>query len=82
MSLDKLWPGCGGWSVRVVGNVTYHYATVAGGHDAGYVTRNDANELVAAVVDRRGVAHVIGAGYGSLHAAKCAVDHARMAAHD
>ena len=71
------WPGYGGWAVQKQGDCEYHIATVAGGHRAAYVTRNDAGEWVAGVYDRQGTATVVGSGYPSLHVAKLAADAAR-----
>ncbi|MFA5709313.1 hypothetical protein [Mycolicibacterium sp.] len=73
----SIWPGCGGWHVETHGDCEYHIATVAGGHRAAYVTRNDADEWVAGIYDHAGNPTVIGSGYPSLHAAKLAADDAR-----
>lgn len=64
-----------GWFPKRVGDSTYHVSSVAGGQITGYVTKNDANEWIAATGDPQGWdALVIGSGYGSLHKAKLAVD--------
>ena len=73
----ETWPGVGGWAECDVDGATWHIATVAGGHRAGYVTVNDADQWVAGIYDRRGDVRIVGAGYPSLHAAKLAVDRAR-----
>lgn len=75
--MNDTWPGRGGWHVEMQGDCEYNVATVAGGHRAAYVTRNDAGEWIAGVYDRQGLPTVIGAGYSSLHAAKMAADAAR-----
>lgn len=71
------WPGIGGWHIEKQGDVEYHIATVAGGHRAAYVTKNDADEWIAGIYDKTGNPTVIGAGYPSLHTAKTATDTAR-----
>ena len=66
-----------GWYPKIIGTCEYHVSSVAGGRITGYVTRNDADEWVAATGDPLSFdASVIGSGYESLHTAKMAVDSA------
>lgn len=71
------WQGQGGWHTELQGDCEYHIATVAGGHRAAYITKNDADEWIAGIYDKTGDPTVIGASYPSLHAAKMAADKAR-----
>ncbi|KXO90951.1 Uncharacterised protein (plasmid) [Tsukamurella tyrosinosolvens] len=72
------WPGRGGWHTEMQGDVEWHIATVAGGHRAAGVTRNDAGEWVAQLYERDGWdVEVVGSGYPSLHEAMMAADDAR-----
>jgi hypothetical protein len=63
-----------GWYPKMIGDCVYHVSTVAGGRIVGYVTRNDADEWIAATGDPQGPdAAVVGSGYETLHHAKMAV---------